>query len=204
MLRNIILDMGNVLIRYAPVHFIERCKIKNAEDRRLLLQEIFLSDDWPLLDLGVLKEADLEQRVFARLPDRLHEAAHRLIFHWNEPIEPISGMSEFLSECKDAGFGLYLLSNASFRQPDYWHNVPGSALFDGVMISAFEGCTKPSPEMYIRLLERFHLRAEECFFIDDTKENIDGAKLVGIRGFHFTGDVEKLRATLQALVSSCS
>lgn len=202
MLRNIIFDMGNVLIQYAPAHFVERCKVKSAEDRRLLLQEIFLSDDWPLLDLGILKEADLEQRVFARLPNRLHEMAHQLIFHWNEPIEPISGMIEFLNECKSAGFSLYLLSNASFRQPEYWHDVPGSELFDGVMISAFEGCTKPSPEIYTRLLKRFHLKAEECFFVDDVKENIDGAERIGIRGFRFTGSVEALRTAFQALVTS--
>lgn len=200
MLRNIILDMGNVLIRYEPSHFVACCGIECAEDRQLLLNEIFLSADWPLLDMGLLNENELEHRVLNRLPNRLHEIAHQLIFHWSEPIEPIPGIAEFLKDCKSAGLRLYLLSNASFRQPDYWQNVPGNELFDGVMISAFEGCAKPSTEIYLRLLERFHLSAEECFFVDDVENNILAATAVGIHGFQFSGNVDALRKAIQRLL----
>lgn len=196
MLRNIIFDMGNVLILYDPVYFVERIGIEEKTDRTLLLNEIFRSSKWPLLDRGALSEQELEEFAFSRLPERLHEAAHKLIFHWNNPIVPIPGMPEFLQECKAAGLNLYLLSNASFRQPDYWRDVPGNEFFDGTMVSAFEGCMKPSKEIFRRLLNRFHLKAEECFFVDDIAENVEGAKQAGIDGFIFKGSTEELRVAL--------
>ena len=39
---------------------------------------------------------------------------------------------------------------------------------------------KPEPEIYHSLLERFHLRAEECVFLDDRQNNVDGAIACGI------------------------
>lgn len=42
---------------------------------------------------------------------------------------------------------------------------------------------KPEPEIYHSLLERFHLRAEECVFLDDRQNNVDGAIACGISPF---------------------
>lgn len=131
MLRFLVCDMGNVLIRFDPELFFDRLEISDPGDRELLLREIFRSPLWPQLDLGELTEAELEEQVLPRLPRRLHAAAHALIFEWDRPIQPVPGMAGFLEECKKAGLGLYLLSNASVRQPEYWPRVPGSHLFDG-------------------------------------------------------------------------
>jgi len=199
MIRNIIFDMGNVLIRYDPVYFVERTGLESPADRALLLKEIFHSPKWPLLDKGEMTERELEDHVRCILPEHLHKPAHRLIFHWNEPLEPIPGMAEFVADCKNAGLRIFLLSNASFRQPEYWHEIPGSGNFDGAVISAFESCVKPSADIYNCLLERFHLKAEECFFVDDVEENINGAKGVGIDGFVFRGNVHELREALAAV-----
>lgn len=198
MMRNIIFDMGNVLIRYDPEYFVERAGIEDPQDKALLLSEVSHSPKWSLMDYGQLTEPEMEEYVYARLPERLHKAARELIYHW-ENREPIPGMVELIKDCKEAGFGVYLLSNASFRQPDYWPSVPGSEYFDGVMVSAFEGCVKPSAEIFHRLMERFHLKAEECFFVDDMAENIAGANHVGIDGFVFKGDANALRKAIPAL-----
>lgn len=196
MLRNMIFDMGNVLIRYDPAHFIHRAGIEDPLDSALLLQEIFRSPDWPLLDCGELTERELLERIYPHLPERLHGIARYLVLHWDEPLIPVPGMREFIAECKGAGLGIYLLSNASFRQPDYWKRVPGSEYFDGVMVSAFQGCVKPAQEIYGRLLNRFHLRAGECLFVDDVAENVLGAQSAGMQGFVFGGDVHALRRSV--------
>lgn len=193
MLRNIVFDMGGVMLRWDPPYFIERLGITDPEDRTFLLNEIHHSVDWPLTDLGVLTEKELEERILPRLPKRLHEAAHQLIFHWNEPVEAIPGMAELVRDCKAAGLNLYLLSNASRRQPEYWPLVPGSEYFDGTVISGFLGCLKPAPEIYRYLLNTYDLKAEECLFVDDMARNTDGAKAVGMDGFTFNGNADELR-----------
>lgn len=187
MIRNLILDMGNVLIKYDPERFIERLALPDPADGELLLREIFRSEDWARQDSGALNEAALLDRVCARIPTRLHGAARRLIFHWNEPIEPIPGMAELVRRCRSCGLKLYLLSNASIRHREYWQSVPGSECFDGRVISAEEGCVKPDPEIYLRLLARFGLRAEDCLFVDDTMENVEGARRVGMQAVLFCG-----------------
>ncbi len=192
-MQNIIFDMGNVLIRYAPEHFVEREGVADPADRALLLENIFHSPDWPRLDWGELDEADLAARALPKLPPRLHAAALRLIFAWEQPLEPIPGMADFVRSCKARGCGVYLLSNASHRQPTYWPRIPGSECFDGAVVSAFEGCVKPLPEFYIALLTRYNLQAEDCVFIDDLPRNVAGAEAVGMRGVLFDGDVDALR-----------
>lgn len=124
MLTTIISDMGNVLIRYEPETFLERRGIEQAQDRELLLQEVFYSPLWAKLDLGELDEAGLEEQILPRLPEKFRSLAHDLIFHWDEPILHVPGMAELLQECKDAGLGLYLLSNASRRQPTIGPEFP--------------------------------------------------------------------------------
>lgn len=200
MLRNIVFDMGNVLIKYDPVYFIERAGVEDSGDMSLLLWEVFRSPDWALLDSGELTEAELMERVYMRLPERLHSIAHYLVFNWEKPLVPIAGMKEFIEECKQNGLGIYLLSNASFRQPDYWKNVPGSEYFDGTMVSAYLGYVKPMPEIYACLLNRFHLKAEECLFVDDVAENVMAAEHIGMKGFLFEGKVSALRKTVYSML----
>ena len=197
MLSALLCDMGNVLIRYDPPHFLDRLGITDPEDRELLLGEIFASPLWPKLDSGELDEPDLEAHALPRLPGRLHGAARQLLYHWDDPIEPVPGMAPLLEQCKAAGLGLYLVSNASRRQPEYWPRVPGSQLFGGTVISACHRCVKPQAAIYRIALEQFRLRPEECLFIDDMEQNIQGARAVGIPGFLFTGDAAALGRCLR-------
>ena len=69
---------------------------------------------------------------------------------------------------------------------------------DGTLISADVKLVKPQPEIYRLLLEKFSLTAQECFFIDDSPANIEGALMCGIPGAVFHGDVALLRKDLRA------
>ena len=201
-MRNIVFDMGNVLIYFTPRHFIEREGIGDPADRELLMQAVYHSPEWPGMDRGELDEPEMEAIARARLPERLHAAAHRLIWSWEVPVEPVPGMAELVRACKARGMGVYMLSNASRRQPEYFGSIPGSECFDGKVISALERRVKPDPEIYRILLSRFGLRAEDCLFVDDMPVNVSGAEAVGMKGFHFTGDVEALRRAVEEFVEA--
>jgi len=105
-------------------------------------------------------------------------------------------MARLVSDCKAAGFGLYLLSNASRRQAEYWLDIPGSECFDGRVVSADIRMLKPGPGIFRHLLDTYGLTAGECLFIDDTAANAEGAKAVGMNAFHFTGDIRALRKAI--------
>ena len=196
MIRNILFDMGNVLLRFDRAVFLNRLNV-TEEDKRLLLKEVFLSDEWVQMDAGILCEETAEPIMCGRLPWHLHEAVHQLASCWDQPIIPMEGMQDLVRELKEAGYGIYLLSNASVRQHAYWPRVPGSELFDGTLISADEKVMKPDPEIYRLCMERFGLIPEECIFIDDVQANIDGAAACGIAGVVFHGDVSALKNSLR-------
>ena len=196
MIRNILFDMGNVLLRFDRQVFLDRLTV-TEEEKQLLLQEVFLSPEWVEMDRGTLREETAEPIMCSRLPSHLHEAVHQLTSCWDQPILPMEGMARLVEELKEAGYGMYLLSNASVRQHAYWPRVPGSELFDGTLISADEGIMKPQRSIYRLCLDRFGLKAEECFFIDDVPANIAGAKECGISGAVFHGDADILREDLR-------
>lgn len=174
MIKSIVFDMGNVLVRFDPELFMDRYSL-TGEDRKLIRNEVFRSVEWTMLDRGVIDEEIAEQRILPRLPERLHDAARGLIETWDDPIVPVEGMLELLQALKAKGYRLYLLSNAATRQPIYWARAEASKLMDGALISAEVKLLKPDPQIYRTFLRKFALRPEECVFIDDTPINVEGA-----------------------------
>jgi epoxide hydrolase-like predicted phosphatase len=53
-------------------------------------------------------------------------------------------------------------------------------LFDGVVISGDVGMHKPQPEIFLLGAERAGVAPEQCVFVDDLRENCDGAEAVGM------------------------
>lgn len=196
MIRNILFDMGNVLLRFDRQLFLNRLDV-TEEEKQQLLRRVFLSTEWVQMDRGTLDEPEAEKRMCADLPEHLHSAVHSLVSCWDEPILPVSGMYELVEELKAAGYGIYLLSNASHRQHEYWKKVTVGHLFDGTIISADEGVMKPGAEYFLRALKRFGLTAGECFFVDDVSANVEGAAFCGIPGAVFHGDAQLLRSQMK-------
>ena len=130
MIHNIIFDMGNVLIYFDRDVFLDRVGLDNPEDRELLKREVYLSLEWSRMDRGSLTDEEAAEIIANRVPERLHETVHRLVNEWDRPILPVPGMEELVRELKRNGYGIYLLSNASVRQPVYWQNVPVKDCFD--------------------------------------------------------------------------
>ena len=190
MIKNIVFDMGNVLVRFDPELFMDRYSL-TGEDRKLIRNEVFRSVEWIMLDRGVIDEEIAEQRILPLLPERLHGAARGLIEKWDDPIVPVEGMLELLQALKAKGCRLYLLSNAATRQPIYWARAEASKLMDGALISAEVKLLKPDPQIA--------LRPEECVFIDDTPINVEGALYENMGGIVFNMDVPALAESLRTL-----
>ena len=202
MIRNVVFDMGQVLIRWQPAVLTQRLGL-SQEDDALLTRELFQNVEWVMLDRGVITPEEVTRRVCARLPERLHGTVARLTSSWWEIyLDPVPGMAELVGQLKAAGCGIYLLSNASVALRTYFPRIPGSAYFDGLMVSAEEKLVKPQPEIFRLLCDRFHLKPEECVFVDDSPANVESAILTGMDGLVFYGDAQRLRRELTEKVIS--
>ena len=198
MIRNIVFDMGNVMIYFNKNLFLDRAGV-TGEDRRLLERIVFDSLEWARLDRGSLLEPEAERLMCSRLPERLHGYVREFVYDWDKPLYPVRGMAPLVRELKEKGYGIYLLSNAASRQHEYWPRIPASRFFDGTLISADVKLVKPQPEIYRLLCETFSLIPDECVFIDDAINNAEGAFLCGMHPIVFHDDVSALRARLREL-----
>jgi len=71
-------------------------------------------------------------------------------------------------------------------------------LFDGIFTSYDVKVSKPEKEIYLKFLERFGIKGEECAFIDDRQENVKAADELGIKGIMFT-NFEQMKSDLKKL-----
>ncbi len=61
-------------------------------------------------------------------------------------------------------------------------------LFEGrVFCSAQYRLAKPDPAIFLRCLAEFGVAPAQAFFIDDKRENADGARRAGLRAHHYRG-----------------
>ncbi|MBO7677606.1 MAG: HAD family phosphatase [Erysipelotrichaceae bacterium] len=200
MIKNIIFDMGNVLVKYDPDFILDSHGVNDPEDRKLLLDNISYSEGWKKMDLGIYEEEDLYNEAIMKLPERLHPKAREILNSWYKSLIPVEGMEELIRRLKDHGFGIYLLSNAGRSKDIYWKDIPGNQYFDGTVVSAFERCIKPDKKIYKILLGRYGLKAEECLFIDDMETNVIGAEKAGIKAYEFDGDMKKLEKYIDDII----
>ena len=193
-IKNIVFDLGRVLIKFEPKEYIE--ENVPEEKREDFYNGIFGSTEWLMLDRGTLSYEDAKKIFKERVPgadkqiDRLFDAD---LF---EILQPIEENVKLLPELEKK-YNLYILSN--FHQPAFEHifkKYEFFRLFDGHTVSCYYYLLKPEKEIYDTLIDKFNLIPEETVFIDDTKVNIDACEKEGIRGIHLP-DYTELKQKLE-------
>lgn len=191
MIKNIIFDMGGVLIDYNPEKVLYG--MFDRETAEILLREIFRNSLWSEKDRGVIFPDEIMKITKDRIPAEVFDKVSGMVDNFYPYMPPFEKMYDIVKMLKEKGFGIYLLSNAS---PDFHERrsgIPALSLFDGVIISADHKLLKPEKEIYEKLYETFSLKPEECFFIDDVPANIEGAAATGMQGHcYYHGDPDIL------------
>ena len=191
MIKNIIFDMGGVLIDYNPEKVVYAMFEKETAD--ILLKEVYRNQLWADKDRGIITPAEIMQKVKNNIPGEVFEKTCEMVDNYYPYMPPFEKMYGFVEMLKSKGFGIYLLSNASSDFHERRSGIPALSLFDGVIISADHKLLKPEKEIYEKLYETFSLRPEECFFIDDVQANIDGAAATGMQGHcYYHGELDIL------------
>ncbi|MGL4393530.1 MAG: HAD family hydrolase [Fusobacteriaceae bacterium] len=182
-IKNVIFDLGNVLIEFHPEKFIE--KNIAEEDREDFYREVFKTDDWLDLDRGTLTYDGAVELFSSKFPK--YREAIKDLFDNNviECLTPIEENIKIMQDLKKQGYKLYILSN--FHEPSFnyiyarWQFFEN---FDGKVVSSHCNLLKPEPEIYEEILQKYNLVPEETLFIDDVFVNIDAAKQFNINVIH--------------------
>ena len=191
MIKNIVLDMGNVLLDFNPGAVLDRF-CSSDEEKEVIRKELFEGPEWEMGDKGEIRDRDRFDLVKERVPERFHKALRDCADKWDICMIPLPGAREFCEYVRSHGYKIFVLSNASDLFYEYFPRFLPLDFFDGVFVSSDHLMLKPDPVIYETFLSKYGLKADECLFIDDRNENVSGAKIVGFNGFCFKGDFEKI------------
>lgn len=185
MVKNIVFDIGNVLVKFDPLAYLV-LEYKDFDVVMMLYREVFQSKEWALLDEGLIDEDEAVRRVTDRIPQH-KKTVEKLIKTWEHfLIEEIKASTYFLKLFKEKGYKIYALSNypeRGFRFTEKKYDF--FKLFDGKVISYEVKQMKPDARIYHSLLEKYSLNPEECIFIDDSLPNVETARAIGMKAVHF-------------------
>ncbi|MGI8439078.1 MAG: HAD family hydrolase [Thermoleophilaceae bacterium] len=178
-MRGLIVDFGGVLTTDVFQAFREfgenegidpgtvKRLFKEDEKARTLLRE---------LERGEVEEGEFERRFAPMLGVSDSEGLIKRLFAGVHPDEPMLAAVE---TARGAGVRTGLISN-SWGNGVTYRRERFDRLFDAVVISGEVGLNKPAPEIFRLGAERVGVVPEDCVFVDDLRENCEGAEAVGM------------------------
>ncbi|MBR3642795.1 MAG: HAD family phosphatase [Lachnospiraceae bacterium] len=192
MLKNVIFDIGEVLLSYRWNYVLEVSGLSEEEGERVG-KLIFADPIWNDLDAGKVT-LDEARKMYA---DKYPKDAKSIAFFLDHPeLMPLprEEVWEKLKELRAAGYKTYILSNYG---KELFEMHVGSAPFlkdmDGGVISYQVHVCKPDAKIYRKLIEKYGLIPEECLFFDDRIENVNGAIACGMQSMMVTSEAELIR-----------
>ncbi len=197
MIKNIIFDLGNVLINFKPEKFLVRYT-KDEKYIKSFISKVIRDKFWLNLDRGILSLEKAKKKFIEKYPE---DSSFILTFfkEWMEMLTPIEGNIKILSELKSNAYKVFVLSNYIEEAYDYVKSkYDFFSLFDGKIISAKEKIIKPEPEIYQKLIEKYELIPEECVFIDDSQANLLQARKIKMKTILVLPNID-LRGELRKL-----
>ena len=183
MIRNIIFDLGNVIINYNQEQIINNFT-KKEEEIKYIYDEIFHAPEWELMDLGNITNDQAIEVINKRNEFKYQKLTDNFLHEWYKKQEINRDIVEIAKKLKKNGYKLFVLSNMANLTYEYFKNDEFFSLCTGIIISAHEHLIKPDEKVFRLLLDKYKLNAEECLFIDDdpSEQNYKTANKIGIQG----------------------
>jgi putative hydrolase of the HAD superfamily len=177
-MNGVLLDWGGVLTSNVFDSFRDFCVAEGlAPDavKRLFREEPRARELVRGLETEALTEDEFGERFgeLLELDDRT-----RLIERMFGGVSADERMLAAVRTVRAAGFRTGLISN-SMGGASYDRSL-FPQLFDGVVISGEVGMHKPQPEIFLLGAERAGVAPADCVFVDDLRENCEGAQAVGM------------------------
>lgn len=185
MIKNVVFDIGNVLVSFKPEEYVDS-KIIDKQIAQRVCGCIFKSEDWLMLDRGTKTEAEAV-RDFCLREAEISEHIQNVMKDWHLMLSPMSETVEILKKLKKKDYKLYYLSNYQVEAFEHISNYDFFSLFDGGILSCNVKLLKPEKEIYEKLTEEYGIKPEESIFIDDTLVNVEGAAKQGFGTINFKG-----------------
>jgi putative hydrolase of the HAD superfamily len=178
--KGLLVDFGGVLTTNVFDSFRAFCEEEGLDPETI--KRLFREDPRALECVRAVERGELTEEQFAARfgellgldPSRRAGLVDRMFGH----LQPDERMVDAVRRARAQGVRTGLISNSMGAGRYDRSTFP--ELFDGVVISGDEGMHKPEPAIYELGCERVGLAPAECVFVDDLRENCEGAEAVGM------------------------
>ncbi|MCI8448201.1 MAG: HAD family phosphatase [Eubacterium sp.] len=179
MIKNIILDVGMVLVDFCWQDVMQKLHIE-GRDFETVAAATVRSPLWNEYDRSVVSDEEILARFQEKAPD--HKQQVQLFWeHTADTIVQYPYAKTWIQSMKDDGFQVYILSNYSRRTYELTkgEGLNFLPLVDGAVFSFEAGYIKPEKEIYHFLMDQYDLKPRECVFIDDNAINLTYPREIG-------------------------
>jgi epoxide hydrolase-like predicted phosphatase len=177
--RGLLVDFGGVLTTNVFQSFKSFCRREGLPEDTI--KETFRSNGEGLALLRQLERGEIESDEFERrfapvIGVQDHDGLVGRLF---ADMGPDDAMLDGVRAARRSGVRTGLISNSWGAGLQY---DPGllEELFDDVVISGDVGMHKPEAEIFELAASRIEVPPAECVFVDDLRENCEGAEAVGM------------------------
>lgn len=186
MIKNIIFDLGNVVIQNPNIDIVNKFFI-DKKDAQIFNDYIFKSGYWKMMDLGNMTNKEVADNIIKnKLIDvNNYEEIQDFMMNWFSKCKINEDVINIGKALKSNGYNIYILSNMAISTYEYFkEKYDFFSIVDGTIISAYEKVKKPDKKIFEILLSRYKLNAEESLLIDDddTNKTLEVANSFGIHG----------------------
>lgn len=174
MLKNIVFDLGNVLVKFDSNELIYSFFNERQEE----VKSFYFDSLWNEYDQGLYSVEEMIEKGVKQFPE-LELSIKKLMYHWTEFVIPLKDNVAFIKDLKRLGYNVYILSNIPEDDTKYLRSC---GVFDNIDSGVFSyeyKKIKPDPEIFHILLKKYDLKASECLFLDDRKDNVVVASNLG-------------------------
>ena len=202
MIKNIVFDIGNVLVEFGWKPYFDKFNLTPEEFERLVNATV-KSNVWNEMDRGAVSEEEILNAYIANDPG-IEDIIRAIYADFHDMLKQYDYTKGWIKSLQAEGFKVYCLSNMSPKSvrenADALDFIP---LTDGTILSCDYNIIKPEKAIYDLLFDKFNLIPSECVFIDDVKRNIDKAKELGMYGIVFESraqveeETKKLKSTVK-------
>lgn len=194
MIKNIVFDIGNVLVKFSPKKEVE--KLNTSLERLDYANKLIVKDThWRQFLNGELTIDEV--LMYYNNEYKGYDTEFKLLLSKDGQkflIQEIKENTEILKQLNEK-YMIYLLSDITKETYRYiYDNFDFAKRVRGGAFSYIEHVSKPKQEIYLALLERYNLNPKETIFIDDKQRNVEQAEILGIKGIQYQKgeDLKKL------------
>jgi glucose-1-phosphatase len=197
-IKNIIFDFGGVIynidLNRARKAFL-KIGIKDFEQlhKRTSQNDIFEKFETDLISVKEFKD------IFSVMT-KMNVSDNEMMDAWNSILVGFDENRLKLLEGLKRNYKIFLLSNTNRIHYDFFlkqfQNLTKYKSFDGLFVKSFFSFDirkrKPDKDAYQHVISNMNLVPEETLFIDDSLQNIEPAKNLGIKAWHLQGELMNL------------